>query len=176
MKKVGTLYGNVIVEGDPNRIKNEILLIKDNISGQIKSIKQIGNNNTLQEIIPDEYLYFKVKYWDSEFVSLCNNILGVLFSSCLVNIFLFRKIYAPWDIISYKSDTGFKRYDYVKAIRMQKVFVPNADSTDMVKLNSFNDFITFLNSLGGSIDLANVLEPITKEKFDNIEIVDIPLY
>lgn len=52
MKFRGWLNGKRVVEGDPNKVrKNEILLVRDNSTGKVKSIKERGEEGSLKDII-----------------------------------------------------------------------------------------------------------------------------
>lgn len=98
-----------VVEGDPNEVdKNEILLVRDNSTGKVKSwtedLSVDGSKTSL--------------------LTLGTNILGSIISSSLVNFFIFSKIYAPFDVINYNDDEGTNRYSKVKAIRIQKAYIP----------------------------------------------------
>lgn len=56
-----------VVEGDPNEVdKNEILLVRDNSTGKVKSIRERGSDGSLEELIPDNYIYCRVKSWTTD--------------------------------------------------------------------------------------------------------------
>lgn len=46
-----------VVEGDPNEVdKNEILLVRDNSTGKVKSIRERGSDGSIRDIFPDNYI------------------------------------------------------------------------------------------------------------------------
>lgn len=173
-----------VVEGDPNEVdKNEILLVRDNSTSKVKSIRERGNDGSLEELISDNYIYCRVKDWeedltDGQRVSLLSlgEWIGPLISSSLVNFLLFSNVYVPFDIISYNNGEGTKRYSKVKAIRIQKVdLVASIDDREIIKLESLEDLQNSLKLLGIEIDLSKTLEVITKDEFDSMEIPTLPI-
>lgn len=173
-----------VVEGDPNEIdKNEILLVRDNSTGKVKSIRERGSDGSLKELIPDDYIYCRVKSWQEiltgeqgmSLLTLGDMILGPLISSSLVNFSVFGNIYAPFNVIQYKGE-GYNRYSKVKAIRIQKALISSEDETKLIKLNSLDDLQNYLKLFGAiEVDLSKALEPITKDEFDSMEVPDLPL-
>lgn len=142
-----------------------------------------GSNDSLEELIPDDYIYCRVKSWtddltNGEKISLLNvgkSLIGPIMDSSLVNFFVFGNIYAPFDTIQYVNGEGVNRYDYVKAIRIQKVAIPAQNGSKLIKLNTFDDLQNFIKSLDLEVDLSKALEPITKDEFDSMEIPTLPL-
>lgn len=188
MKRVGRINNKIVVQGDPNTItKNQILLVNDNQTNQIKSIKKRDNNGSLKSITDDDYLYFKVKDWNAivvEGISIKDLLMtddGIflqpLVSSCLVNFFLIGQFYAPTDIFMYTNGEGNKRFLNVKAIRIFKGYLPDDNEfTKMVKLQSLKDIERVMSLLGmENANLSNALEPITKDEFDSMEIPTLSL-
>lgn len=110
-------------------------------------------------------------------LTLGTNILGSIISSSLVNFFIFSKIYAPFDVINYNDDDeGTNRYSKVKAIRIQKAYIPtDSESGEMIHLEKLQDLENILKVLGFNIDLSKALEPISKEEFDSMDIPTLPL-
>lgn len=174
-----------VVEGDPNEIsRNEILLIRDNSTGKIKSIRERESNGSLKELIPDNYIYCRVKDWktdltDGQKITLLSlgEWIGLLISSSLVNFLAFSNIYAPFDIISYSNGEGTNRYSKVKAIRIQKAYLPvNMESTEFIRLETLEDLQNIIKLvLGVDIDISKALEVITKDEFDSMEILTLPI-
>lgn len=175
-----------VVEGDPNKVdkRNMILLIRDKLTGRIKSIKKRCGSGSLEELIPDDYIYCKVKSWtddltNGEDISLLQlgATIGSLISTSLVNFYIFRRYYAPFDIINYNGEEGTNRYSDVKAIRIQKAYISTSlsDDADSTKFNTLNELQDIMKLLGLDLDLSKALEEITKEEFDNMEIPTLPL-
>lgn len=173
-----------VVEGDPNEVdKNEILLVRDNSTGKVKSIRERGNDGSLEELIPDNYIYCRVKSWttdltDGQKESLLSlgEWIGPLISSSLVNFLLFSNIYVPFDIIKYSDGEGTNRYSKVKAIRIQKVgLAASMEGGEYIKLETLEDLQNCLKLLGMEVDLSKTLEVITKDEFDSMEIPTLPL-
>lgn len=173
-----------VVEGDPNEVdKNEILLVRDNSTGKVKSIRERGNDGSLEELIPDNYIYCRVKSWTTDLtegqkVSLLSlgELIGSLISSSLVNFLLFSNIYAPFDIIKYSDGEGTNRYSKVKAIRIQKVdLAASMEGGEYTKFETLEDLQNGLKLLGIEVDLSKTLEVITKDEFDSMEIPTLPL-
>lgn len=141
-----------------------------------------GSNDSLEELIPDDYIYCRVKSWTDDLtngkkVSLLNfgiSTIGPIIESSLVNFFIFGNIYAPFDTIQYTNGEGTKRYDYVKAIRIQKCAI-STKPDELVKLNTLDDLQNLTKLLGLEADLSKALEPITKDEFDSMEIPTLPL-
>lgn len=78
-------------------------------------------------------------------LTLGTNILGSIISSSLVNFFIFSKIYAPFDVINYNDDEGTNRYSKVKAIRIQKAYIPtDSESGEMIHLEKLQDLENIL--------------------------------
>lgn len=94
-----------------------------------------------------------------------------------MNFFIFSKIYAPFDVINYNDDDeGTNRYSKVKAIRIQKAYIPtDSESGEMIHLEKLQDLENILKVLGFNIDLSKALEPISKEEFDSMDIPTLPL-
>lgn len=142
-----------------------------------------GSNDSLEELIPDGYIYCRVKSWTDDLtngkggslLNLGRNTIGPIIESSLVNFFIFGNIYAPFDTIEYNNGEGIKRYDYVKAIRIQKCAISSSDGSKLIKLNTFDDLQNFIKLLGLEVDLSKALEPITKDEFDSMEIPTLPL-
>lgn len=174
-----------VVEGVPNKVdKNMILLIRDKLTGRIKSIKKRCGRGSLEELIPDDYIYCKVKSWTDDLTNGGNmsllklgDTIGSLISSSLVNFYIFKRYYAPFDIINCNDGEGTSRYSNVKAIRIQKTYISTSlsDDADPIKFNTLNELQDILKLLGLDLDLSKALEEITKEEFDNMEIPTIPL-
>lgn len=174
-----------VVEGDPNEIsRNEILLIRDNSTGKIKSIRERESNGSLKELIPDNYIYCRVKNWkadltDGQGITLLSlgEWIGLLISSSLVNFLIFSNIYAPFDIINYSNGEGANRYSKVEAIRIQKAYLPvNPELTELSRLETLEDLQNSIKLvLGVDIDLSKALEVITKDEFDSMEIPILPI-
>lgn len=173
-----------VVEGDPNEVdKNEILLVRDNSTGKVKSIRERGSDGSLEELIPDDYIYCRVKSWTTDLtngqkVSLLSleEYIGPLISSSLVNFSLFSNIYAPFYIIKYTNGEGTNRYSKVKAIRIQKAdLAASEDGSKFIKLNTLDDLQNTMKLLGIEVDLSKALEPITKDEFDSMEVPTLPL-
>ena len=173
-----------VVEGDPNEIdKNEILLVRDNSTGKVKSIRERGSDGSLKELIPDDYIYCRVKSWgedltDGQDISLLKfgeTAYGSIISSSLVNFFIFENIYAPFNIICGSSADSIGRYTKVSAIRIQK-FCFTLDDNNVIKINTLDDFQNIMKlALGMEIDFSKALEPITKDEFDSMEVPTLPL-
>lgn len=172
-----------VVEGDPNEIdKNEILLVRDNSTGKVKSIRERGSDGSLKELIPDDYIYCRVKSWqkdltdgqDMSLLKFGENGFGSIISSSLVNFFLFENIYAPFNIIGGSSTDSIGRYTKVSAIRIQKYCV-TLDENNVIKINTLDDLQNIVKlTLGMEIDLSKALEPITKDEFDSMEVPTLP--
>lgn len=172
-----------VVEGDPNEIdKNEILLVRDNSTGKVKSIRERGSDGSLKELIPDDYIYCRVKSWqkdltngqDISLLKFGETSYGPVISSSLVNFFLFENIYAPFDLIGSSSVNNIGRYTKVNAIRIQK-FCVTLDEGNIIKINTLDDLQNSIKlMLGVEIDLSKALEPITKDEFDSMEVPTLP--
>ena len=175
-KRVGKLFNHPIVIGDPNEVdKNEILLVRDNLTGEIQSIKKRGSNGSLEELIPDDYIYCKVKSWRTDIateppaqtlIDLADSGIGAIISTSYVNTMIYKGIYAPYDFV--KSEPV--EIDKVKGIRILKCYMIPYIEEDPVKINTLDDLQNFLDILEMKIDLSKVLEPITKAEFDSMEI------
>ena len=183
MKLRGWLNGKRVVEGDPNKVrKNEILLVRDNSTGNVKAIRERGSNDSLEELIPDDYIYCRVKSWTDDLTNgkkisllkLGRNIIGTIIESSLVNFYIFRNIYASFDVIDYNSGEGTNRYNDVKAIRIKKCAISISDSSEPIKLNTFDDLQNMIKLSDTEVDLSKALEPITKDEFDSMEIPTLP--
>ena len=102
------------------------------------------------------------------------DVIGPIIDSSLVNFSIFGNIYAPFDVIGYTNGEGTNRYNYVKAIRIQKCAIPTQPD-ELVKFNTFDDLQNFIKLLVPEVDLSKALEPITKDEFDSMEIPTLPL-
>lgn len=179
------IFNFKVLEGDSNKInKDEILVVRDNSTGKVKSIRERGNDGSLKELIPDNYIYCRVKSWitdltDGDNISLLTlgDFIGPLISSSLVNYFLYSNLYAPFDVISYTDGEGISRYKEVKAIRIQKAnLMASLDGNKVIKLESLKDLQSSLKLLGIEVDLSRALEPISKDEFDSMEIPTLPIH
>lgn len=185
MKFRGWLNGKRVVEGDPNKVrKNQILLVRDNSTGNVKAIRERGSNDSLEELIPDDYIYCRVKSWtddltnDGKKASLLSigEYIGPLISSSLVNFLMFGNIYAPFDRINYNDGEGTNRYSKVKAIRIQKAgLYASENGSKFTKINTLDDLQNAMKLIGIEVDLSKALEPITKDEFDSMEVPTLPL-
>ena len=172
-----------VVEGDPNEIdKNEILLVRDNSTGKVKSIRERGSDGSLKELIPDDYIYCRVKSWqkdltngqDISLLKFGETGYGPIISSSLVNFSLFENIYAPFNIIGSSSTGNIGRYTKVNAIRIQK-FCVTLDENNVIKINTLDDLQNIVKLLSGKeMDFSKALKPITKDEFDSMEVPTLP--
>ena len=172
-----------VVEGDPNEIdKNEILLVRDNSTGKVKSIRERGSDGSLKELISDDYIYCRVKSWEEDLTNGQDMSLlkfgeggyGSIISSSLVNFSIFENIYAPFDIICSSSAGNIGRYTKVSAIRIQK-FCITLDEGNIIKINTLDDLQNIMKLVAGKeIDFSKALEPITKDEFDSMEVPTLP--
>lgn len=181
-----------VVEGDPNEVdKNEILLVKDNSTDKVKSIKKRGNDGSLQELIPaskdsasDDYIYCRINSWDtiingdSLTIKEClYYTFSIIASTSFCNYSSYKGIYVPLDFLYSRHATSLKA---IKAIRIKKnILYYNNGEEGLInrKIESLEDLhaiVALFSNNTVNINLA--LEEITKDEFDNMEIVDLSEY
>lgn len=172
-----------VVEGDPNEVdKNEILLVRDNPTGKVKSIRKRGSDGSLEHLIPvpDDYIYCRATSWDTDLTDDGQRIwlehflefFDPLVSSSLVKLPVGFICYLPFRVMGDFEKNGHNVFTEIRAIRIYKaVLAASEDGSKFIKLNTLDDLQNILLTLTGlKVDLSKSLKPITKDEFDSMEI------